>query len=429
MSQAPWSKLTAQPAGLSQQDHERLNQLLVRLSERTEQFLGYPVAKDFDCQHLAPFLNLPLNNLGDPFAPSTYQVDTREFEREVLQFAATLLRAEEQNWWGYVTNGGSEGNLYGLYLARELFPQAMVYFSEATHYSVSKNLHLLGMRHITIRARESGEIDYEDLRDTLRLHRDQVPIIFANIGTTMTEGRDDVGRIRRILKELAIGQSYIHSDAALCGFIAPFLSPRPAFDFADGADSIAISGHKFIGSPIPCGIVLAKKRHVERIARSIAYIGNLDTTISGSRNGLTALILWSAIRRLGEAGFRSRVRHSLDLAEYACARLRDIGLDAWRNPHAITVIFPSPSARVRSKWQLASADGFSHLLTLPNVSREQIDQFVSDLSNDRQPLPQPAERSAHCGLILNSTAGCAVGQLQHATISKPFADGSAQFFP
>ena len=39
-----------------------------------------------------------------------------------------------------------------------------------------------------------------------------------------------------------------------------FLEPRPAWDFEDGADSIAISGHKFIGAPIPCGTVLARRK-------------------------------------------------------------------------------------------------------------------------------------------------------------------------
>ncbi len=370
---------------LETEDQNRLELLLERLQEQTEMFLGYPVAKDFDCRALAPFLELPVNNLGDPFAPSTYQVDTREFEREVVTFAAQLLRAESDSWWGYVTNGGSEGNLYGLYLARELFPQGMVYFSQATHYSVSKNLHLLGLRHIMIRAQPNGEIDYEDLRETLRIHRDLPAIIFANIGTTMTEGKDDIGKIGQIFQELAISQSYIHSDAALCGFIAPFLTPRPAFDFADGADSISISGHKFIGSPIPCGIVLARKRNVDRIARSIAYIGNLDTTITGSRNGLTPLILWLAIKRLGEAGFRSRVVGSLEVAEYARGRLRNIGIDAWSNPNAITVVFPSPSPRICQKWQLAAADGITHLLILPNVSKAQIDRFVADLLTDMRP--------------------------------------------
>ena len=51
------------------------------------------------------------------------------------------------------------------------------------------------MPHIMIRSLPSGEMDYEDLNETLRIHRDVPPIIFANIGTTITEGVDDIDRI------------------------------------------------------------------------------------------------------------------------------------------------------------------------------------------------------------------------------------------
>ncbi|HKU66946.1 MAG TPA: hypothetical protein VJP85_04125, partial [Candidatus Baltobacteraceae bacterium] len=115
-----------------------LDDLYERLAQRNRDALGYPAAKDFDCTPLLRFLQLPLNNVGDPFAEGTYQVETRPFEREVLAFFAQLLRAPADDWWGYVTNGGTEGNLYGLYLARELHPGGIVYFSEHTHYSVSK---------------------------------------------------------------------------------------------------------------------------------------------------------------------------------------------------------------------------------------------------------------------------------------------------
>src|SRR5690606_9340584 len=99
---------------------EVLDQLLQATAEASHRFLGYPVSKDFNGQSLWPFLNFPLNNLGDPFVESTYAVDTREQEKEVVAFFAKLFRAPKHDWWGYVTNGGSEGNLYGLYLAREL---------------------------------------------------------------------------------------------------------------------------------------------------------------------------------------------------------------------------------------------------------------------------------------------------------------------
>ncbi|MHB8146600.1 MAG: histidine decarboxylase [Vulcanimicrobiaceae bacterium] len=374
-------------------DRDRLKALFVRLRDANAISLGYPAAKDFDYEALAKFLAFPINNIGDPFAGATYRVETREFEREVVEFFAALYRAPADDWWGYVTNGGTEGNLYGLYLARELLPKGMVYYSEQTHYSVAKNLHFLGMRHITIRSQPSGEIDYEDLRETLKIHRDVPPIIFANIGTTMTEARDDIARIVSIMDELAIRERYIHSDAALAGAYAGLLEPRPAYDFADGADSVAVSGHKFLGAPIPCGVVIARKHNVQRIARAVDYIGSLDTTITGSRSGFTPLMLWYRLRELGTEGIRERLHHSLERAAYLEHELRAIGVNAWRNPNAITVVFPSTGDALRTKWQLATAGSVAHVLVLPNVTRAHIDAFVRDMRQERLAKEEPCRAS------------------------------------
>ena len=357
----------------------QLDRFLDRLQRDAELEIGFPVAFDFDYSALTPFLSFSLNNAGDPFMPMTYLLNSHEFEQEVVAFFARLARAPKDKWWGYVTNGSTEGNLYGLYLGRELLPDGIAYFSQDSHYSVGKNLHFLNMRHIMIRSQPNGEMDYEDLRETLRIRRDAPPIIFANIGTTMKEARDDIVLIRSILDDLAIENRYVHCDAALCGGYAAFLDPPPAWDFEDGADSIAISGHKFIGSPIPCGIVLARRGHVERIGHSVAYIGSVDTTISGSRNGFTPLMMWYAIRSLGVEGLRRRIVESLAVAAYAEQRFKDIGLAAWRNPQAITVVFPQPPQAVCDKWQLATAGGYSHIICMPHVRREQIDRLIGDI--------------------------------------------------
>jgi histidine decarboxylase len=364
---------------LPPEDKKQLDRFFDRLQRDAELEIGYPVAFDFDYSDLAPFLSFSLNNAGDPFMPMTYLLNSHEFEQEVVAFFAGLARAPEDRWWGYVTNGSTEGNLYGLYLARELLPEGIVYFSQDSHYSVGKNLHFLNMRHIMIRSQPNGEIDYEDLRETLRIRRDAPPIIFANVGTTMKEARDDIAVIRGILDDLAIESRYIHCDAALCGGYAAFLEPRPAWDFEDGADSIAISGHKFIGSPIPCGIVLARRGHVDRIGHSVAYIGSVDTTISGSRNGFTPLLMWYAIHSLGIDGLRRRVTDSLAVAAYAEERFHGIGVAAWRNPQALTVVFPQPPQSVCDKWQLATAGGCSHIICMPHVRREQIDRLIDDI--------------------------------------------------
>jgi histidine decarboxylase len=363
-----------------------LKDLLDEISSKSAMTMGYPVSKDFDYSELFPFLKYPMNNVGDPFIPSTYTVGSRELEKEVIAFFSRLFRAEEDNWWGYVTNGGSEGNLYGLYLARELYPKAIVYYSEATHYSVQKNLHLLNMPNIAIRSQASGEIDYDDLEKTISINRQMPVIILANIGTTMTEARDDVGKMKAIFKDLAIQHHYIHVDGALAGSYAAFIEPRPAFDFADGADSIAISGHKFFGSPIPCGMVIAKKNHRDRIARSIDYIGSLDTTISGSRNGLTPLFLWYTISKLGTEGLRQRTKDCLDVADYAEAMLKPVEPLVWRNPSALTVNLPKPDVELVKKWQLASGKEWAHIICMPGMSKDQIDAFIADLELNKARL-------------------------------------------
>ena len=373
-----------EPNALSGEDAVRLGAFFDEISKQRETFVGYPCTGRFDYSELFRFLSFPINNVGDPFNPCTYHLHTREFEREVLDWFAELMHVPADDWWGYVTNGGTEGNLYGLYLARELYPEGMVYYSQGTHYSVSKNLRLLRMPHIMIRSQANGEIDYEDLRESIRIHREAPPIIFANIGTTMKEGHDDVGRVQAILQELAIPAHYIHCDAALCGMTLPFIPGAPVFDFRAGIDSLSISGHKFIGSPMPCGIVLALKAAVDRIARSIEYVGSLDTTITGSRNGITPLILWYAIRTHGHEGFARWVAGCLEVADYAIKRFREIGMEAWRNPNAITVVIPRPPDSITDKWQIAVHEDCGHVIVMPHITRGKIDELVADFVATRE---------------------------------------------
>ncbi len=125
--------------------------------------------------------------------------------------------------------------------------------------------------------------------------------------------------------------------------------------------------------------MLARRSHVDRIGHSVAYIGSVDTTISGSRNGFTPLLLWYAIRSLGLEGLQRRIHDSLAVAAYAEQRFRDIGIAAWRNPQALTVVFPQPPQAVCDKWQLATAGGFSHIICMPHVRRGQIDELIGDI--------------------------------------------------
>lgn len=77
-------------------------------------FSGYPYNLDFDYGALGQLQHFSINNLGDPFIESNYGVHSRQFEVGVLEWFARLWEIEKDEYWGYITNCGTEGNLHGI---------------------------------------------------------------------------------------------------------------------------------------------------------------------------------------------------------------------------------------------------------------------------------------------------------------------------
>ena len=363
---------------LSAADAARLNALNQRLIEETKTYIGYPNSKNLNHQNLAPFLDLPLNNVGDPFHGNNGP-NTCELECEVLEFYRDLLHMEQDNFWGYVTNGGTEANLYGLYLARETYPNGIVYHSEDAHYSIPKAVKLLRMRSQIIGTSTSGEIRYADLRDCIKANRERPAIVAANIGSTMKGAIDQVEKIVAVLRASGVKRFYIHCDAALFGAYLPFVEGAPLFDFRLPVGSIAISGHKFLGSAIPCGVVLARKTYVNEIRANPEYIASVDDTISGSRDGFSVLVLWHNVRRFGKEGMAEMAHECLENAQHTAERLRDIDWPAWVNPYSNIVVIARPPDSIIKKWQLAAQGQMAHVVVMPGVDQRKLDAFVDDV--------------------------------------------------
>jgi histidine decarboxylase len=361
---------------------KELDALLHRLDSAGATNIGFPATADFDYTPLAPFFaRFMLNNLGDPFSDGAYPMHTKPMEREVVGTVADLFQAPAGDRWGYVAGGATEGTEYALHLAATLRPDAIVYHSAAAHHSVVNVVQRLGLSSVTVRADAVGEIDYDDLADQVSRHRARSAIVVANIGTAVTEAVDDVGRIRAVLDDLAVRRRWIHADAALAGLPLALLGPeeRPAIDFTAGVDSVVTSGHKFIGAPVPCAVVVVRNSHRLAHARIATYTGSPDVTVANSRSGLAALVLWYALRTHGLDGLRDRADRSRRLAAAAHDALRDIGWPAHRHRHAFTVSFPTPPAPVTAKWVLATHGATSLIVCMPGVTAAQIDEFVGDL--------------------------------------------------
>ncbi len=370
---------------LSEQDQGVLNQLQARLDDASSRFLGYPTNASLSFSELAPFLDYTINNVGDPFTLSNYGVNTHIFEQEVLHFFADLLHAPKDEWWGYVSNGGTEGNMWGIYLGRERYPDGILYFSDDTHYSISKIARVLNMRHVIVQSLPSGEIDYTALYHVID---ETKPVILnLNIGTTMKGGICRIDKVLEVLKRKGIEKFYIHCDAALFGIMLPFIENAPPFDFRFPIDSITISGHKFLGSPIPSGIVIARKGDVDCVRRHIEYIGSSDCTISGSRDGFSVLILWTTLKKLGIKGISESVQYCLKMTDYTLEKIHAIGWPVWKNEFSNIVVLKRPEKHLIEKWQLATHGPWSHIVVMPHVRPETIDCFVEDLQGMARTVP------------------------------------------
>ncbi|MEU4239672.1 histidine decarboxylase [Actinoplanes sp. NPDC026619] len=357
--------------------HPRLISILDRLTTAAPTNIGFPAAVDIDYRPLAPFLRYMINNVGSPAEDTTYPAHAKDLERDVLAWFATLFRAPT-GWTGYLTSGGTEGTMNGLLNARAAHPRATVFVSTSGHYSVPKSCALLGLPMVQIPAGPRGHLDYEALRREASRRRGQPAIVAATVGTTMTEAVDDVPQIHAALDAAGIERRWIHADAALAG-IPLVLTGRHDFDLAPGAaDSLSISGHKWWGTPIPCGVTLTR-RPPHRPGRRVDYIGSRDTTITGSRPGLAALMLWHAITRHDLAGHRLRVDRARDVASYARRSLAAVGWECWRNPDALTVMLRPLPEPLRPRWPLPIEQGWSHLICMPGIGREHIDSLIKEL--------------------------------------------------
>ncbi|SDZ46458.1 histidine decarboxylase [Amycolatopsis xylanica] len=347
-----------------------------RQHERRANFLGYPVNLDVDYRVFGELLDILWITVGDPSNGYHARLDLQPFEREVVRFLARVAGADPDHTYGYVTSGGSESNLFGVHLGRERLPDAPLYYSAAAHYTVERTARLLRMEPVPVPAMRDGGIDVHALRAACESRRGRGAVVVATVGTTVLGGIDSLAGVLRAVEPA--GERHLHVDAALGGLVARFAAHRPAWGFDAGADSVAISGHKLIGTPIPCGVVLAREEWVGTPAE-VEYLSAADSTLACSRNALAPALLWYALRRLGQRGLAARVHRCLDTAEYAVERLAAAGFRPWRNPASVTVVFERPPEHLCRRWRLSTTGALAQLIAMPHVTRAMIDRFVADL--------------------------------------------------
>ena len=360
-------------------DVELLRRFAESARQKQETMLGFPVNLDFDYHDLVDFLSLHLNNVGDPDQASEYGIDSKPFEQAVVSFFTDLAGGVPEEVSGHVAHGGTEANLFAAYLGRERYPDAVLYASAEAHYSVPKIARLLRVPHVAVDTGPDGAMSLDALARDMGERSDRAAVVIATIGSTGGGATDDVPGIRRIAAQVGVNRLFVHSDAAFGGMLAAFGRPPMPWAFADGADSVSISGHKIIGSPVPSSVVLARSADVRAIRQPDAAVGSDDDTISGSRDALSPVLLWYALRRLGREGLALRVHRCLEVTDHAVRRLEAAGRHPTRAPGGNVVLFDLPPDEVVRKWRLLVQDDRAHLVVMPHVTVQHVDRLCAEL--------------------------------------------------
>lgn len=363
--------------------HRTLDRIERRVRTARETHMGYPYNLAFTSDGLERFGGYLINNLGDPYAGSHYAAEVCDLEREAVAWFQRLWECDGDGFWGSVGASGTEGNLWAIYLGREALPDSVLLHSDDAHYSIPKAGRILGIETRAIRSSADGAIVLADLAAVLAALDDRPIVLALTCGTTMKGAHDDIAGAIATLDAAGCGpgRRYVHVDGALNAMVIPFVEDAPAGirpSFRMGIDSVSASGHKMVGTPMPCGVLVARRPHVERIAASVSYLRSNDTTLMGSRNGHAVLAIWNRVTNHGVAGFTADVAACLARTERMAAKLEEVRVPVLRNPLSLTVVFPAPSEAIVGRYQLACHRGQAHAVIMPNVGDGLIDRFLDD---------------------------------------------------
>jgi histidine decarboxylase len=263
-------------------------------------------------------------------------------------------------------------------------------------------------------------------------------LICFNYGTTFKGAYDDVAAagtaLMPVFKRYGLDQRkvcydpndctrfdlrsgfWFHVDGALGAAYMPFIemayqqgkiSQRgPNFDFRlPFVHSIAMSGHKWIGTPSPCGIYMTKTKYQLRPPDDPEYIGAPDTTFAGSRNGLSAMFLWDYLAKNSHARQMERALSTEKIADYAYQQLKQLeerlGADLWveRTALSLTIRFKQANPDLIFKYSLSSESlyvkgerrEYNHIFSMAHVTTALIDRLIGDLSQPDAFPPQPVD--------------------------------------
>lgn len=334
------------------------------------------------------------NNVGDPFSTSgIFPTSSTKYEREVLEWFAPYYGYEPGQFWGLVSNSGTDGNNHGIYfgvnyLYGKTGQMPVFYVSDEAHYSNMRLADLQNLDLCLIPSDTMGRMIPEELEKRINPNRPCL-IVYA-MGSTLKGAIDDQAALNAVLAKFPKMEVYRHVDAALFGGYLPFTEYKDLLNQEKmGYQSIAISAHKFFGSDEPGGLFLTSKDVYDGQTRyDIPYLNQNMKMINCSRSSQAPLKFWWLIQKVGAERWSEQANAILEHTAYFDAKLNEMGYPHWINELSNTIVLKRPSAALVSKYTLANGyddkmgGEVCHIVVMQHVDNKLIDRFVEDLKND-----------------------------------------------
>jgi L-2,4-diaminobutyrate decarboxylase len=247
---------------------------------------------------------------------------------------------------GVFTSGGTQSNLMGLMLARDAFfarqghsvqqdgltgdlSKLKVFCSENAHFSVQKNMALMGLGYRSVTLVETDEFSRMDVNDLsaklaqAKANGEQVMAIVATAGTTDAGAIDPLAEIAAIAAEQNI---WVHVDAAWGGALLLSEKYRHYLNGLELVDSVTLDFHKQFFQTISCGAFLLKDaRHYQLMRYQAAYLNsdfdeehgvpNLVSKSLQTTRRFDALKLWMGLEALGKKQYAEIIDNGVTLAQ------------------------------------------------------------------------------------------------------------------
>lgn len=272
---------------------------------------------------------------------------------------------------GVFTSGGTQSNLMGLMLARDAFfarqghsvqqngltgdlSKLKVFCSENAHFSVQKNMALMGLgyRSVTlVKTDEFSRMDVSDLSEKLakaKANGEQVMAIVATAGTTDAGAIDPLADIAALAAKEGI---WVHVDAAWGGALLLSEKYRHYLNGLELVDSVTLDFHKQFFQTISCGAFLLKDaRHYQLMRYQAAYLNsdfdeehgvpNLVSKSLQTTRRFDALKLWMGLEALGQKKYAEIIDNGVTLAQDVAAWvLEQPQLELVMKPQLASVLF------------------------------------------------------------------------------------------